>query len=89
MYYNHETETAGATGQATASVKKYVYLDENNTLHVRRYCTAIGKETGELGSADRTVTRVLREKVTASMLDYTCSRCVDDSIYEELKKIAN
>ena len=88
MYYNHETETAGATGQATASVKKYVYLDENNTLHTRLYCTAIGKETGELGSADRAVTSVLKEDVTADMIKYTCARCVSDSTYEELKKIA-
>lgn len=70
-------------------VGKYVYLDTENTLHVRRNCHAIGKQPGELGSTDRTVSRVEIEDVTSDMIEYTCSRCVTDEIYEELKDFVN
>lgn len=70
------------------TVGEYVYLDIKETLHVKRHCSAIGKQTGELGGADRTVTRIPTEDVTTSMLEYTCSRCVSDSIYDYLLKIS-
>lgn len=74
--------------QEPSSRGKYVYMDESGTLHTRLHCVAIGKEPGEFGGADRSVTRYLKEDITASMLDYTCSRCVNDSMYEKLKEIA-
>ena len=73
--------------QENPALGKYVYLDTNETLHVRRHCTAIGKQAGELGSADRSVTRISIDEVDISMLDYTCSRCVNDEIYEQLLKM--
>lgn len=68
-------------------IGKYVYLDTNETLHAHRHCTAIGKQAGELGSADRSVTRISIDEVDISMLDYTCSRCVNDETYEQLLKM--
>lgn len=73
--------------QPEPTLGKYIYLDINETLHVRRHCPAIGKQAGELGSADRTVTRISIDEVDVSMLDYTCSRCVNDEIYEQLLKM--
>lgn len=84
---NNEQKTEEVQ-KAAAPANKYVYIDENGTLHVRLRCVAIGKELGEIGGVDRSVTRCLKDSITAPMLDYTCSRCVDDSIYEQLKEIA-
>lgn len=73
--------------QPEPTLGKYIYLDINETLHARRHCPAIGKQAGELGSSDRTVTRIPVEKLTFSMLDYCCSRCVSDASYERFQEI--
>lgn len=77
--------------QTEPVVGKYLYIDTNETLHVRRYCPAIGKQVGELGGVNRAVSRIPVNSITNSMLDYSCSRCVNDDIYEELrtKALAN
>ena len=85
---NSNNQKTEKTAETAVSANKYVYMDESGTLHTRLHCVAIGKEPGEFGGADRSVTRYLKENITASMLDYTCSRCVNDSMYEKLKEIA-
>jgi len=69
-------------------IDKYVYLDVKNTLHINSKCWAIGGIHGELGSSNISVTRVPVDELTTSMLEYTCSRCVNDSIYDYLLKIS-
>jgi hypothetical protein len=85
---NRATKT-NKNDQPKSQVGKYLYLDINNTLHVRIYCSAIGKQIGEIGAVDRAVTRIPAESVTHEMLDYSCSKCVSDESYEELKIIAD
>ena len=69
------------------TIGKYVYLDINETLHVHRHCAAIGNQPGNLGRAERTVTRIPVEHIDMSMLDLSCSRYVSDEVYEKLKEI--
>lgn len=68
----------------THPIYDYVYIDTNETLHINLNCRAIGKEPGDLGGAIRAVSRVPIENVTSDMLDYSCSKCVTDEIYEML-----
>ncbi|MBQ7462466.1 MAG: hypothetical protein IJS63_09490 [Bacteroidaceae bacterium] len=75
--------------QEDETIGRYVYIDVNGTLHVRRYCIAIGKDEGELNGADRTITRLPTNEITHSMLDYSCSRCISDETYEKLIEIIN
>lgn len=67
---------------------KYLYIDINETLHALRHCPAIGKQPNGLGSVDRAVTRITPEMVDLHMLDFSCSRCISDRIYEELRNRA-
>lgn len=73
--------------QQKPTVGKYLYVDVNETIHLRRNCRAIGSQTGENGEADRTVTRIPVSEVTTSMLDCSCSRCISDEAYDELMAI--
>lgn len=84
LFYSNNKHDKEKTEPA---IGKYVYIDTDETLHVRRRCYAIGKQKGELGGTNRSVTRIPVEDVTISMLDYSCSRCVSDELYEQLEKI--
>ena len=83
FYFNGK----GDSDKEKPAIGKYVYMDTNETIHIRRHCPAIGKQPGELGGAERAVTRIPVEEVSISMLDYSCSRCVSDELYEQLEKI--
>lgn len=87
LFYSNNKDKS-ETSKKT-SLEKYVYIDTESTLHLSRYCSAIGKQPGELGNTERAVTRVLVNDVTKQMIKYTCSRCVSDEDYEQLKEIAS
>jgi hypothetical protein len=70
------------------AVGKYLYIDTEGTLHVHRSCVAVGRQVVEQGSADRAVMRVPAGEVTEEMLKYSCSRCINDELYEQLAKMA-
>lgn len=83
FYFNGK----GDSDKEKPVIGKYVYMDTNETIHIRRHCPAIGKQPSELGGAERAVTRIPVEAVSISMLDYSCSRCISDEAYEELERI--
>ena len=87
LFYTNNKNTEKA--EVKSKIGKYAYVDVNETIHLLRYCPAIGKQPGELGGAERTVTRIPIENVTLQMLDYSCSRCVSDDDYERLVQMAS
>lgn len=65
-------------------IGKYVYLDANNTLHVKKNCVALlmGMEdcSGCLG-----VKHIRIYDLPMYRNAYFCSQCIDDSIFECLE----
>ena len=69
------------------AIGKYVYIDVNGTLQLRRTCFAIGNEPSDNGSSNWEVERVLVKDLTENDLSKSCARCVTDEEYENMKKI--
>ena len=70
-------------------IGKYLYLDCNHTLHVNQHCIAFGGESYEVNEVNKRATRIETKRVTINLLELSCSRCISDETYEELKTIAD
>lgn len=84
FFFNGKNREAPEPKQEKAKTGEYVYIDAYHTLHNDIHCYAIGKEPGELGSADRGVIRIPVKSLTQEQMGKTCSRCISDADYEML-----
>ena len=89
FFFNGKNREAPEPKQEKAKTGEYVYIDAYHTLHNDIHCYAIGKEPGELGSADRGVIRIPVKSLTQEHIGKTCSRCVTDEEYEKLSEDAS
>lgn len=62
-------------------IGKYLYLDKDSTLHINMKC--IKFIVGE--DKDFGVKRISSETIPPEYLDKSCSYCVSDEAYEDLK----
>lgn len=71
---------------STPVIGKYLYKDANNVTHVKSSCFIISRmEWSEDNSPRNTaLRRLLVDTISVSDIEYSCSACITDSIYEEL-----
>lgn len=73
-----------STGQSKSSMGKYVYIDLEGVLHTKRDCPAVSSYKGGK-SVDRYTLN--DENLLGHIYGY-CGLCVDDEVYDTIKKIS-
>ena len=74
-------ETKQQKQRKTYRLGSYVYVDDDNILHIDMKCRGIAKTHGA-----QSVSIVSVNDVDEYMLKYICSVCCDESVYEKLKE---
>ncbi len=62
---------------------KYVYIDINGCMHYSLDCIRLAVSSDS--ATNYIVKRIRIYDLTDSMFDRTCSNCINDSIYEQLR----
>lgn len=74
--------------QAVSSIGKFVYVDTQKVLHVKKRCIGL-KITDKTGiSYYKPIKFLDTANVRTQHLNSLCSRCVKDEHYEDLKQLA-
>lgn len=87
--------SCGKTDEKKEIVKrdlgKYVYVDDNNTVHVNPHCYRLirGKDDKGHDIYAKHPIDTLEFVITDKEYFRVCTRCVEDSIYERLVEISN
>jgi hypothetical protein len=70
-------------------IGKYVYLDSDSALHVKYNCIRIHMMASGDSKKSGALTRIPKDSLREVHIVRTCSRCINDSIYDIFVEIVN